>query len=150
MFEWVKREYGKGEIDRAGHFLKEWWISENFEDYKEGEGLRKWNEAFRVVENWRTCHGLPLNVIQAGLRVRVRRVERRAIVAQRLKRFSSMVDKLAREDDMKLSQMQDLGGCRAIFSSVPAVTALFKMYGEPRLEEGSLKCYDYIAPVHVG
>ena len=101
MFEGVKREYGKGEIDRAGHFLKEWWISENFEDYKEGEGLRKWNEAFRVVENWRTCHGLPLNVIQAGLRVRVRRVERRAIVAQRLKRFSSMVDKLAREDDMQ-------------------------------------------------
>ena len=110
--------------------------------------LRAWNRAYAVVENWRTCHGLPLNVIQAGLRGRTRRVEQNVIVAQRLKRFSSIMNKLAREDDMKLTQMQDLGGCRAIFSDVQAVTAAFRMYGqpEPRLyEEGSLKCYDYIA-----
>src|SRR5712664_4000075 len=56
------------------------------------------------------------------------------------------MNKLVREPDMKLSQMQDLGGCRAILSSVPFVVAVYNMYGqEPRLdEEGSLKCYDYI------
>jgi len=145
MTDWVKREAGKGEIDRAGRFLMKWWISEEEEYEEDSEALGKWNEAFQVVENWRACHGLPLNVIQAGLRGRTRRVEQKAIVAQRLKRFSSMMQKLARESDMKLTQMQDLGGCRAILSNVSAVNAVYRMYDQPRREEGSLKCYDYIA-----
>jgi ppGpp synthetase/RelA/SpoT-type nucleotidyltranferase len=142
MAEWVKREHGKGVIDRAGRLLMEWWTSPDDLEFE------KWNPAYSVVQNWRTCHVLPLNVIQAGLRGRIRRVEQKAIVAQRLKRFSSIMNKLAREPDMKLSQMQDLGGCRAILSNIPAVTAIYHMYEQPeqRLdEEGSHKCYDYIA-----
>ena len=141
MAEWAKRENGKGAIDRAGQLLMEWWTS------KEDWPLEKWSPSLRIVQNWRVCHGLPLNVIQAGLRWRIRRVEQNAIVAQRLKRFSSIMNKLAREPDMKLSQMQDLGGCRAILSSVQAVAALYRMYEQPEPhlhEEGSLKCYDYI------
>jgi ppGpp synthetase/RelA/SpoT-type nucleotidyltranferase len=142
MAEWIKCEHGKGAIDRAGRLLMEWWTSP-----AEAMDVAKWNTAYSVVENWRTCHVLPLNVIQAGLRGRVRRVEQKAIVAQRLKRFSSIMNKLARESDMKFSQMQDLGGCRAILSSVQAVNAIYNMYQQPELgldEEGSLKCYDYI------
>ena len=51
---------------------------------------------------------------------------------------------------MKLSQMHDLGGCRAILSSVEAVDQLFAMYRGPQElgnlfeAEGTLKCYDYI------
>ena len=144
MTAWVKRKYGKGEIDREGQYLMEWWVNpESIESDR--EKMDKWNAAYKVVDNWRACYGLPLNVIQAGLRTRVRRVEEKAIVAQRLKRFSSMMNKLARESDMKLSQMQDLGGCRAIFSSVSAVNAVYRMYDQPQQEEGSLKSYDYIA-----
>jgi len=58
------------------------------------------------------------------------------------------MNKLTRERDMKLSQMQDLGGCRAILSNVSAVNALYRMYQEPQQtlsEEGSLKCYDYVS-----
>jgi hypothetical protein len=141
MAEWVKRENGKGTIDRAGKLLVEWWNSPIDDMPRE-----KWTPAFHIVDNWRASHGLPLNVIQAGLRGRIGRVEQNAIVAQRLKRFSSIMNKLARESDMKLSQMQDLGGCRAILSSVSAVTAVYHMYEQqqPRREEGSLKCYDYI------
>jgi len=57
------------------------------------------------------------------------------------------MEKLAREPNMKLSQMQDLGGCRAIVSNVNAVNKLFEMYrgGDPLFEFlGPLKCYDYI------
>ena len=70
MAEWVKREYGKGAIDRAGRYLAEWWVSDG-----EDLDIDKWHDAFATVENWRACHGLPLNVIQAGLRGRIRRVK---------------------------------------------------------------------------
>jgi putative GTP pyrophosphokinase len=100
--EWVKRDHGKGTIDRAGKFLLEWWSNPDVDI-----PLEDWSPAFQIVENWRACHGLPLNVIQAGLRGRIRRAKQDAIVAQRLNRFPSIMNKLVREPDMKLSQMQD-------------------------------------------
>ena len=63
MAEWIKREHGKGAIDRAGKLLMDWWTTPRDE-----MELDKWIAAYSVVENWRTCHVLPLNVIQAGLR----------------------------------------------------------------------------------
>ncbi len=141
MAQWVNREHSKGEIDRSGTILIPWWTDP---EAKLDDHL--W-EAYKVVENWRTSHGLPLNVVQAVLRSRAQRVEPNVIVAQRLKRMSSIMNKLVREPNMKLSQMHDLGGCRAILSDVHAVSTLLDMYrGEPSLigDETSLKCYDYI------
>lgn len=142
MAEWVKREYGKGEIDRAGAYLVPWWIGDEATVPPEIE------KTYPIVQNWRTSHGLPLNVFQAALRSRTKRLRRPPlIVAQRLKRFSSVMNKLAREPQMKLSQMQDLGGCRAILTDVKAVDDLFRMYrqDEPLFDgESSLRCYDYI------
>lgn len=48
------------------------------------------------------------------------------IAAQRLKRHATIVDKLIREPRMNLTQMADIGGCRAILpdqEKVDAVTA---------------------------
>jgi len=141
MVEWTICEYGKGAIDRAGQCLLEWWTTAG-----DPADHAKWSNALGVVENWRACHGLPLNVIQRALRGRAQKIEPKVIVAQRLKRFSSIMNKLARESSMKLSQMQDLGGCRAILSNIDAVNSLYDMYGSAPLfsEEGSLKRYDYI------
>jgi ppGpp synthetase/RelA/SpoT-type nucleotidyltranferase len=82
-----------------------------------------------------------------GLRKRAAKVEAKPLVAQRLKRFSSVMSKLVREPQMKLSQMQDLGGCRAILSDVKGVYRLYERYRGSRdlfMHEGQLKCYDYI------
>lgn len=140
MAEWVKREHGKGEIDRAASLLIPWWR-------KQSKTTDEIETAYMVIENWRTSHGLPLNVFQACLRSRAKRVEEDVLVAQRMKRFSSVMNKLTREPNMKLSQMQDLGGCRAILSDVSALDALYGMYrgDEPLFDsESSLKCYDYV------
>jgi hypothetical protein len=56
-----------------------------------------------------------------GLTSRTKRVAPGGLIAQWLKRVTSMLNKLAREPHMKLSQMQDLGGCRAIVPDVAAV-----------------------------
>jgi hypothetical protein len=90
---------------------------------------------------------MPLLTFRMGLSHRSRRVEPKAIVAQRLKRFSSVMNKLAREPQMKLSQMQDLGGCRAILSDVVTVERLYELYrgsGDLFESQGAMKCYDYI------
>jgi Region found in RelA / SpoT proteins len=142
MAEWVKRDHSKGTIDRSGQILIPWWTDLNV------HMDQRLLDAYKVVENWRTCHGLPLNVVQAVLRGRAQRVQPKAIVAQRLKRFESIMNKLVREPTMKLSQMQDLGGCRAILSDVSAVRRLLERYrGERSLlsEETSVKCNDYIS-----
>jgi len=134
MAEWVKREYSKGEIDRVGSlFLSR--------EMNHDEIPR----AYEVIQNWRSSHALPLLTFRMGLSKRARRIEPDAIIAQRLKRFSSIMNKLLREPTMKLSQMQDLGGCRAILSSVYQVKRLASLYRNPVLDsESSLKCYDYI------
>jgi hypothetical protein len=54
---------------------------------------------------------MPLLTFRMGLTKRAKRVESEALIAQRLKRFSSVMNKLSREPTMKLSQMHDLGGC---------------------------------------
>ena len=50
-----------------------------------------------------------------------------ALVAQRIKRLPSIVSKLQREAQMRLSQMQDIGGCRAV---VLNMTQLGKLQAE--------------------
>ncbi len=142
MAQWVKPEYRKGKIDRAGRLLLPWWTGGPNCPSPDNLG-----ELWGIIQNWRTSHALPLNVFQAGLRKRAKKIDPDVIVAQRLKRLSSLLNKLARHPHMKLSQMQDLGGCRAILSNINAVDQLYDVYrGDPLLlpEETSLKCYDYI------
>ena len=139
MAQWVQRDYSKSEIDRAAAVLTSWW---------KGKTIDRLGHYFMIVENWRTSHAYPLNAFQNNLRSRSRRVEDGVIVAQRLKRFISTMNKLTREPNMKLSQMQDLGGCRAILSSTDSVESLLALYrGKRGLlfdSESALKCYDYI------
>jgi ppGpp synthetase/RelA/SpoT-type nucleotidyltranferase len=142
MAEWIKREYSKGEIDRMGELLVPWWKSVS------APAPNNLGHAWAVIQNWRICHAMPLLTFRIGLSKRASKVEANAIIAQRMKRAASVMNKLAREPQMKLSQMQDLGGCRAILSTIAAVEQLYDLYREPTTNlfesEGRLKCYDYI------
>jgi hypothetical protein len=83
-----------------------------------------------VLGNWRACHNYPINTFQATLRSRLKNVDRKATVAQRLKRLPSIIGKLVRFPHMELSRMQDIGGLRAIVESVPKVRKLEQLYLE--------------------
>jgi putative GTP pyrophosphokinase len=95
----------KGLINRAGQAFRE-----------HREPTEQELESFN---SWRGAHKYILNTFQANLRNRTRGTG--IIVAQRLKRRHTIIDKLSREPQMQLARMDDVAGCRMIFDSIPAL-----------------------------
>jgi hypothetical protein len=63
-----------------------------------------------------------------GMRRAVRNVDDDPLVAQRIKRLPSIRHKLERFPGFNVAQMQDLGGCRAVISTVEQVDAVVDYY----------------------
>ena len=104
----------------------------------------EYNEALDIVNNWRSAHSYPLNTIQMDLRRKVKSVQSDVLVAQRTKRLPSIVVKLSRFKSLRLSQMQDIGGCRAIVDSSDRVYDLVERYRKSRFEHKLHNERDYI------
>jgi len=74
------------------------------------------DEDVAVIDTWREAHRHVINSFQAILRNRTRGTD--IVVAQRHKRKRTIIDKLLRYPRMQLGRMDDVAGCRLIFSSV--------------------------------
>ncbi len=70
-----------------------------------------------LAEKWRACHAYPINTFQSTLRRKTHSWPD-SIVAQRLKRMPTIIDKLKRYPTMELTTMQDIGGLRAVLPTV--------------------------------
>jgi hypothetical protein len=105
-------------------------------------------QALDISGNWRSSHGYPLHVMYQCLQRAARKVDQRALVSKRQKRMPSIIAKLRRERTMQLTQMQDLGGCRAMVRSIAKTDALVALFEATEFEafelDGSKK-KDYIA-----
>ncbi len=97
-----------------------------------------------MISNFRASHSFPLNTFQMGLRRRARKFDTNALVSQRLKRLSSIALKLELLPSMKLSQMQDIGGCRAVVKSVPNARAIVADYLASDIKHELIRANDYI------
>ena len=87
------------------------------------------NNAFNIMNQWRILHEVPLNTFQATLRRRIKQNGLKdAIVAQRLKKASTIIDKLSREPKMSLDRMHDIGGLRVILKSIEEVEKIKNIY----------------------
>ena len=106
---------------------------------------RIWLARLEIINNWRSSHNFPLNTFHVGLKRRASKIDHKCITAQRIKRISSIEHKLIRFPTMTLSQMQDIGGCRAILSSVANVKALCKAYHDSEIKHELKQSDDYIA-----
>ena len=128
---WKKVEYSRSRIIKAGKKIKNTNLtSEELE------------EETRVINNWRAAHAYPLHVIYMHLR---RMADgKNIVVAERLKRLESIIDKLKREPSMSLWTMQDLGGCRFIVSSISEVYDYAEKYDSSRKRHIFKNKYDYI------
>ena len=111
----------------------------------DAESISARRQAKEIVDDWRASHAYPLATLRILLQERARRVDPEALVAQRLKRLTSVETKLRRFPRMKVSRMQDLGGGRAVLPSVQAVSELVELYRAGREEHEFIKESDYIA-----
>lgn len=107
--------------------------------------LQLWAEAIETLSRWRSAHRYPLNSFNMTLRNRALSVDKDAVVAQRLKRLDSVVRKLSRRQTMQMSQMQDVGGCRAVVGGMRNLSALQKLYQSRPLAHSLIKVDDYVS-----
>lgn len=64
--------------------------------------------------------------------------------AQRIKRLESIHAKLSRQASMRMSQMQDIAGCRAVFKKMSSVQRLVQKYKGSKFEHKLRSEKDYI------
>lgn len=125
--------YSKNEIKKAGNIL----ISE-----KQSSKDIRW--AREILSKWRACHAYPINTFRATLTKKLKAIKGSSIVAQRLKRMPTIIDKLKRYPTMKLSTMQDIGGLRAVVRSIEDVRKIESIYDKIKFEHILVKKNDYI------
>lgn len=130
-----KPEYSKSQVDKAGDIL--------INDKSTQEEVER---ASNILSNWRACHGYPVNTFQATLRNRLIRLNlKKVIVAQRLKRRSTIISKLKRFKNMRLAQMQDIGGLRVVVNTIDEVNSLEGVYlSDKKFQHGLVHTDDYI------
>lgn len=104
----------------------------------------KRDNALITISKWRALHAYPVNTFQATLRKRLKNFGAGALVAQRLKRIPSIENKLKNNKGMRLSRMQDIGGLRAVVSSVKDVRELERRYTDGSLTHELIGIDDYI------
>lgn len=99
----------------------------------------------RVIDEWRAAHRNVLNTFQATLRIRTR--DTGIVVAQRHKRKSTIFGKLRRLPGMQLARMDDVAGCRLIFSSIDELYDFRRSFHKARFRHerrNDIDKYDYI------
>ncbi|MCD4705045.1 RelA/SpoT domain-containing protein [bacterium] len=134
------KEFSKSKTDFAGDILRN---NEAFEEEK--------NHALMILSNWRASHSYPMHIFKKRLKRVSERIDKRALSAQRLKRVHSIIKKLNRKyknnkATMKLTQMQDIAGCRVIMSNIELTRKLYyNSYVKGDLKHKKVNEKDYIS-----
>lgn len=137
--EWIRPEYSRSEINRAGDVI-----------INEDSSEEQINKAREILENWRAIHAYPMHIFKKRLKDKALLVDKNALTVQRLKRVPAIIKKLQRKyggrpPTMKLSQIQDIGGCRAVLANVNSVRQLCeKYYLKGDLKHKRVNIKDYI------
>ena len=126
-------EYTRSQVDAAGAVLADIYATPDDMD-----------SALAIINNWRAAHSFPLNTFQIWLKNKSRELQPDSLVAQRIKRLASINLKISRFPSIRLSQMQDIGGCRAVVQTVAEVNKLVGLYKTSDLRHRLDHIDDYI------
>jgi hypothetical protein len=103
-------------------------------------------DAADIIGNWRAVHAYPLTAIQSAVRYWAPRCSRdKALISQRIKRMPAIKLKLSLMPHLNLTQMQDIGGCRAVVRRPYEVYKIVVCLKESRMKHRLIKENDYIA-----
>jgi putative GTP pyrophosphokinase len=136
---WPVPQYSRNQVNKAGQIL-----ASTLGPHPETR-FERLHWAYEVANNWRSCHGYPINTFQATLRQKLKAVAPHAIVAQRLKRMPSIMNKLQRLESMQLSRMQDIGGLRAVVTTLAQARHLEQNYRDSHFRHQLVTSRDYIS-----
>lgn len=131
---WTTPQFTKRQVDFAGARLAEGPLMDP----------NGYNQALEIINNWRSSHSFPLNTFQTTLRRKGRKIDPECLVAQRIKRLSSVSLKLRRYPGLRLSQMQDIGGCRIVLRDIKAVRDAVATYRRSDLKHDLARIDDYL------
>jgi putative GTP pyrophosphokinase len=102
-------------------------------------------DSLDTVSRWRAAHAIPLNAIQMAVRNRAIRVCEQPLMAQRLKRLPTILDKLRRFPQTTLTRFQDIGGCRAVVVNLDQLFELERLHLKSRTKHKLIREKDYVA-----
>lgn len=140
IMAWISPRHSRTEVDTSGEAL----VRPLEPDLTADEIIEEYVRALAVVNNWRSSHSFPLNSLQVNLRRNASRIYPGALVAQRIKRLAAIEAKLRRFPNLRLSQIQDLGGCRAVLRSVRDVRGVVELFKESRSQNNLHHEDDYV------
>jgi ppGpp synthetase/RelA/SpoT-type nucleotidyltranferase len=124
LADFPRVEYDAARIKRAGEV-----IASNVKWTAETEAQIR--EAFEIANNWREAHAFPMRSIRCSLSYQMARNGIEGVAVARLKRMRAIRRKLSRSN-LRLHQMQDLGGCRAIVPTLGDVRGLVEIMRQCR------------------
>lgn len=106
----------------------------------------EYQAALELANRWRACHAYPINTFQATLRTKIGNCRGEVLVAQRLKRMPTIIDKLSRFPNMQITTMQDIAGIRAIFDELNDIAFIVSKYvNNKNFPHEFVASYDYIS-----
>jgi ppGpp synthetase/RelA/SpoT-type nucleotidyltranferase len=113
----ARRSVSNTQADRAGETYRA------FHAATPGERRRlisRFLRALVVIRNYRALHAYPLRKVTMGVRqmIETELGPDPPRPGQRFKRMDRILPKLVRFPHMRLSQMEDIGGCRAVFETL--------------------------------
>lgn len=132
--------FSKSEVNRAGALLARHLSRVRTVDELSDREVIESGEAIDVIEWWRGEHARPLSRVAANLRYYAAKTGP-PVVAQRLKRVPTIVDKLQREPKMNLARMGDIGGVRAV---LPDQEAAYRVAAHVRRNWTITRFSDYV------
>ncbi|MBX5112665.1 RelA/SpoT domain-containing protein [Rhizobium lentis] len=119
MSKYPHLDFSMNDVRRAGERLKE---NLAFED-RNLEGNAEIRLTFKIANSYRDSHVYPMRSVRLSIEHRMRTMGAGGLTAARPKRMSSIRRKL-RVGTLKLDQMNDLAGCRAIMDDIQGVRAV--------------------------
>ncbi len=132
--------YSVSQYDKAGRRFKQ-----PFSAADSNEDRESWFSSWQIVENWRAAHGFPLGRFRELLKQRAGAIDAKANVAQRLKRLRSIHSKMRRPGrSWRLTQIQDIAGCRAIVKNIATVETLAHRLRTARMQHNLVDEDNYI------
>lgn len=116
-------KYPRKTVDTAGDIL-----------ISSASPMDVYEHAYQIINNWRASHNLPLLHFRLWLTRIAKQVDPKCLIAQRIKRLPAIKLKLEllHRRKLKLSEMQDIGGCRAVVKNIPAIVRLVNRYDDSR------------------